>query len=354
MERAVIKKILEAGVRAPSGENCQPWRFVVKDDELFIYNIPERDRSIYNFDQLGSCVAHGALIENIKIAASSFGYAVSIELFPPSSDSNCVANIEFTKDAALAADSLNEFINLRVSNRTPYQATPFSKSERETLSDVSTIPNFEGGVIFVEEPEKKEVLAKALSYADQLLFENSRLHDFLFEHIHWTLADAEKYKAGFYIKELGLAGPQEAVFKLLRSDAWLRFFRKIGFPKMAARSNIGLYSNVSALGVVTVKKNDKASFVNSGRMMERVWLTATQLGYSIQPLTAIIFFMQRVLADDAQDFPPEQIEGIRKSYAVIQAQFELSDEIPAMLFRIGKGSPVSRQSLRQSPEVIYH
>ncbi len=69
-----MQKILEAGVRAPSGENCQPWRFVVAGDTLSIFNIPERDLSPYNFNQLGSMVAHGALIENIVIAATAFGY----------------------------------------------------------------------------------------------------------------------------------------------------------------------------------------------------------------------------------------------------------------------------------------
>ncbi|HDR06774.1 MAG TPA: nitroreductase family protein, partial [Candidatus Coatesbacteria bacterium] len=28
----VIKKILKAGIQAPSGGNCQPWRFVVVTD----------------------------------------------------------------------------------------------------------------------------------------------------------------------------------------------------------------------------------------------------------------------------------------------------------------------------------
>lgn len=61
-----IKKILEAAVQAPSGDNSQPWRFEIRDrdGEIRIFNIPERDKSLYNYGQMASCVAHGALIEN--------------------------------------------------------------------------------------------------------------------------------------------------------------------------------------------------------------------------------------------------------------------------------------------------
>ncbi len=37
--REDIKKILEAAVHAPSGENCQPWRFEINDREIRIFNL---------------------------------------------------------------------------------------------------------------------------------------------------------------------------------------------------------------------------------------------------------------------------------------------------------------------------
>lgn len=43
-----IKKILDAAVQAPSGENCQPWRFEIRDSEIRIFNISERDQSLFH------------------------------------------------------------------------------------------------------------------------------------------------------------------------------------------------------------------------------------------------------------------------------------------------------------------
>ena len=40
-----IKKIIEAAVQAPSGENCQPWRFEILNNNIKLFNVPERDQS---------------------------------------------------------------------------------------------------------------------------------------------------------------------------------------------------------------------------------------------------------------------------------------------------------------------
>jgi nitroreductase len=356
MDRTILATILDAGVRAPSGENCQPWRFVadLEKDTLCLYNVPERDRSLYNFNQFGSLVSHGAVIENIIIAASSFHYDSAVELFPDARHPDLVARIQFKDDKTIPADSLFEYIAKRASNRLAYKTTTLPEANEIRTSAIPESLRNDGRVDFIIDETKKKRLAQAFSYADELLFENDMVHDFLFQHIYWTLRDAEKERSGFYIKELGLAGPQEIVFKLLQKKRFLAFSKKIGFPKIAAKGNVGLYSNVSALGAVIMKGDAPDDFVNGGRIMERAWLLATKLGYDIQPLTAIIFFMQRIQGNAAQDFSPTQIAGIEASYKTVQDVFQLAQfETPVMLFRIGKGKPISHKSLRRPPDITY-
>ncbi len=38
-----IKKIIEYAIMVPSGDNCHPWRFAVKNKQLDLYNLPEKD-----------------------------------------------------------------------------------------------------------------------------------------------------------------------------------------------------------------------------------------------------------------------------------------------------------------------
>ena len=51
-----IEDILGTAIRAPSGDNCQPWRFRIKENMIDLFNQPEADETPYNFRQLGSMV----------------------------------------------------------------------------------------------------------------------------------------------------------------------------------------------------------------------------------------------------------------------------------------------------------
>ena len=52
MIREDIKKILEYAIWAPSGDNSQPWRFEAENDQIRVFNVPERDTSLYNYNKL--------------------------------------------------------------------------------------------------------------------------------------------------------------------------------------------------------------------------------------------------------------------------------------------------------------
>ena len=80
----LIKDIIRKAVVAPSGENTQPWRFVLRGNTVSILNLPERDNPVYNFRQRGSFFAHGALIENMELLALGAGYRLSfLSYFDP-------------------------------------------------------------------------------------------------------------------------------------------------------------------------------------------------------------------------------------------------------------------------------
>ena len=89
-----IQKILEAGCRAPSGSNSQPWRFMVKDNQISIFALPEKDHPILNFRHRGTWVAHGALLENILITSSHLGYKTDVKLFPDKDYPKFIAKIK--------------------------------------------------------------------------------------------------------------------------------------------------------------------------------------------------------------------------------------------------------------------
>ena len=79
--RDVLLKILDRARWAPSGDNTQPWRFqIIADDYVIIHGHDTRDEILYDFDGHASHMAHGALLETLRIAASAEGLAASWDI----------------------------------------------------------------------------------------------------------------------------------------------------------------------------------------------------------------------------------------------------------------------------------
>ena len=79
--RETLLKILDLARWAPSGDNTQPWRFeIVADDHIAIHGNDTREWCLYDFNGHASHMAHGALLETLRIAASGEGLAATWQL----------------------------------------------------------------------------------------------------------------------------------------------------------------------------------------------------------------------------------------------------------------------------------
>jgi hypothetical protein len=339
-----IQKVLEAAILAPSGENCQPWLVRFGQNKIDLFNDPKKDESLYNHDQKGSMVASGAFIENLLIASKTLGLDAQINLFPDNSDEDFVASINFSSSAP-APDSLYEPIFKRTSNRKAYKRVYLSDELKSSIID-SAREIGTGQVLFIDDQAEIKKLSKPISLNEQLIFENPLLHEFFYNHVRWTEEEDEKYKNGFYIKTLELKPPQKFMMKLLRSWKWAEMAKKVGITKQIAKDNAKNYSTASGLGIVTVSSNSRKDYLLAGRIMERIWLKVTLAGLSLQPMTGVLFFIQRITAGETKEFKPEEIELIKKSYSEIANGFGAEGQTIAMLFRIGDGGEPSARSPR--------
>lgn len=344
-----IAKILAAASEAPSGENAQPWRFVIRGAELFVYNLPERDQSLYNFAQRGSYVAHGALLENIRIAAVANGQQAKWRLFPNSSEPNLVAVVSFF-NGPTDTDGLYPAIFKRCTNRKPYQKIPLTGEQRAAL--LSAVADLPGQVRMTEQPADIVALALVGSMNERIVFENKLLHDFLFSHITWTEAEAAEKKFGFYIKTLEMPGPAEFSFKLFRHWPIVNTLNRLGLSKAIWKQNGRTYAASSVIGIVTVDGDRPLDFVNAGIITERVWLTTTKLGLSFHPMTGVLFFMQRLLAGQGAEFSASQVKLIENSFAQVKRIFNIDRGTIPMMFRIGYGGEPSARSAKLPPVIV--
>lgn len=344
-----LKKIIMLGSLAPSGENAQPWQFKIIDNKIYQYLVPERDQSAYNFNQYASYVANGAALENIEIAARALGYSVTIETLPNATDHNLIAIITLEKSQP-QNEPLYEFIEKRITNRKPYKKEPLTSEQKKVLSSQKV---GEAEFSLNDNPINIQTLAEVGATNEYIMLNNQAIHNFFFSHVNWTEAEENEKRYGFYIKTLELPPPAQFMFKVFSSWSRMRIFKALGFPKLVLKQNAQVYASSGAIAAITIKNTNPQSFIDAGRLTQRVWLTATKLRLSMQPMTGILFFMLRLQGSDTTTFSIAQQELIKTQYKKVETIFQVGDNRTiTMMFRIGSGEAPSAQSMRYEFENI--
>ena len=347
-----LNSIIEYGVNAPSGDNCQPWIFKRDGEKLYIINNETRDTSLYNVKNTASFIAHGALIENMQIAAEGLGYEMTAVLFPHGDKDRVVAAVQFKK-ATKKVDNLLPFIKKRCTNRWPYKRVRLENKSRELLQ-ANAKEVKAGDLNLIENQKEKETIARAVSLNDRLLFENRRLHDFLFDHIRWNKKEAEATRDGMDIGTLGLNPIQARLFRILKSWQAVKALNLFGFSRIVPFQSYKLCMNSSALGLILVHEKSPEAFVLGGRLLERIWLTATSLNLSFQPMTGITFLIHRLYMDDGIELANNHKRLIKRAEEDLKKVFPIDkDKAMIMLFRIGYAPPPPVLSLRRPADVTF-
>jgi hypothetical protein len=331
-----IKNIIQDAILAPSGENCQPWSFVISGATVNLFNLPVRDQSLYNFEQCGSYVSHGALLENLKISAQQFGYKADIKLFPEPENKNHIATINLEKMSDTSEPALYKAISKRATNRKPYKKEILPGQELNELKESMLEKTVR--ILLTQENSDKKVLAGAGSINESVMMSNQFLHDFFFLHVTWTKEEDEEKKMGFFINTLELPLPAQKMFKLMENWKIANFLNKFGLYKIVGKQNAATYDSSSGFGVLLVKNTSPESFVRAGMALEQVWLTATNMGINFQPVSGLLFLAHAIRLGEIKRFTNPQKELIEEGYRKIKQIFSVgSDEDVVFMFRFGRG-----------------
>lgn len=353
ISREHLAAILELGVTAPSGGNSQPWRFVASAQEVQVFSTPEKDLPLLNFEDKGTLIAHGALLENIRIAATGAGYRTEIRVDTELTPGTPVARIQF-EPAKTAAHPLYEAIQKRCTNRRPYDKSELSGDDRRVLLD-SIDESVEAELMFAESQPQKSRIGDAIG-ADLpiVMAANRQIHDRFFEEIVWTQQEELARRSGLYLPTMELAAPQRAVLRMLRNWKVMRAARAIGLPRAIAKANGKLWSNAAAFGAVVIRDTSRRRYVSIGMLIERLWLTATARNLSLHPIVGVLFLTDRIRSGDTSQLSAAEVRSIQTAYAAIEEAFAVRSGHVAFLFRIGRAKPPSATCSRILPQVEWN
>jgi hypothetical protein len=341
----IRRRLLEAGVLAPSGDNLQPWIAQWHDGTLHLSVDPARDRSLYNFRFRASLIALGAMIENIAIEASEYGLATIVSYSDKGQAQLTTATLEFA-ESDRPPDPLRPFLARRCTNRKGYDVRPLPTAMLQGLRDaISGWPGAE--LRFVTDRRQMRIVARAASLNDRLLFELRPLHDIFFECLRWTAAEAERTRDGLFIKTLEL-GPMAPGFKAMRAWRLVRVARLIGSSRLAPLHSYLTFLHSPAFGFLQMPSTSPGAFVEGGRALQRVWLAATSLGLSVQPMVGMLYLLCYLRPDAGVDLDPSHRRLLERAARLFAPVLPLHDQNAAiMLFRLGFGPAPSATSLRR-------
>jgi hypothetical protein len=346
-----IEKIIADGVHAPSGENCQPWRFEVTDNRVSVYNLPDADQSLYNSKQKGSHIAHGALLENLVISGQHYGYATSVTLFPETIDETHIADVIFSKEQT-NAHPLYEVIHKRCTNRKNYTGETLTAEQKEALRK-AVESDSQNKLVLIDDEAGVKKAGAALGIHEQVLFENKHLHDFFYSHLLWNLEDEHK-SGGFYFKTLEFLPHQLGPVKLFKKWALLSFLNPIlKVSKMIGKENGEKYGKSGTIGVITMTGSDKKDYVEVGRLVQRMWLTSELHHLALHPCNGIAYLNEYIHDSEAGVFSKNDTALLQRAHSELMHTFGTGNDKHAFTFRIGKAESPSARAKRLPPIIIY-
>jgi len=345
VSREEIAAIVGAAVQAPSGDNCQPWRFRWDGEHLRILFLAERADSLYDVRSLASWVSLGAVITNVTLAAARLGLRMTVDLFPSGELPRAVARVRF-QSGPVAMDPLLEAIPARCVNRRPYRPDPLPARVREELQALAASSPGTRLSWVDADPAKARVAALA-AQNDRILFENRELHDGVYRWIRWTRAEAERRRDGMPAETLELSPFERPGMRLLGSWRWARLAAALRITRGLPVRARTIYRRSAAIALLSVRGNKPEDFVLGGQVLERIWLTATRHGIAFQPITGITFLLlrRRLIGGEGLSAPHRTLlDRLGKEFERVYP--EGAAESPIMLFRLGVASPPSGRALR--------
>jgi hypothetical protein len=348
MNHDVLTQILNLARWAPSGDNQQPWSFeIAGDHSIRVHGFDTRDHILYDYLGRASHIAHGALLETLRIAATRFALQATWELSSNGEDRSPVYTVTLVPDPGLAPDPLVDYIEKRTVQRRPMKTTPLTSAQRQALLDAA---GKDFTVQLFEQASERLSVAKLLWRSAKIRLTCPEAYKVHMDAIEWRASTSKDR-----IPDQAV-GVDPATARLMEwvMKSWKRveFFNRFLLGTVAPRIQLDLLPPLYCAAHVLIHPknapNHLMDWVRAGVAVQRVWLTAAQLGLHLQPqMTPVIF---RWYARDGCRFSvkPELFDQALKVADSFETLAKVSRSAPFVFFaRVGTSTVPKSRSIRK-------
>jgi hypothetical protein len=350
--KSVIERVLDSARWAPSGDNTQPWRFEIQNEShAVIHGFDTRSHCLYDLNGFGSHIAHGALLETIRISASAHGVRIESSRREDSSDTNPIYDVYFYRDPNIEPEPLAHFIERRCTQRRPLSTRALTHHEKDTLA--RSVGDHQ--VLWIDGWEGRWAMSKLLFASAKLRLTIPEAYEVHRDVIEWNARESADR-----IPDAAL-GLDPMSLKLTRwaMHSWerLEFLNRYFAGHLVPRIQLDLLPALRCAAHFVLLRTEEArgidDHVESGRVVQRFWLTATSLGLQLQPeMTPAIF-----AAYSRRRIPISRASGAVDSANQLASSLDSITENQsariAFMGRIGHGPiPQARSARKPLPALV--
>ncbi len=280
-----LETLLDAAILAPSGDNTQPWRFVVDEASRSIdVEVDEtRDQSPMNAGQRMARIACGAAIENMVRTARHNHWPLTVE----QGEGDSLARLTLANGID-EAGVIDDAIVRRHTNRNFYDGQPaenfpiLGELQRESAADR------ENGIHthWITDRSQLGEIARIVGEADAMMFGIRSMRQAFLENIRFDLPPDARAEEGLPLGSLGLNAFDRFGLKMLRylPDPIVRYG---GVLRSFRNRALKLLAGSSGVCIIAANGDSHHNDVAIGRAFERNWLTLTASGLAAQPMMSL-------------------------------------------------------------------
>jgi nitroreductase len=291
---APLARILDLARWSPSGDNTQPWRFeVLGEGAVRVHAAASAEHGVYDLEGHANQLAVGALLETMRLAASTVGRRMAAPHYRPGAGGASCLEVHFEAAPGIEPEALAASIERRAVQRRSMATRPLSAAQKAQLA--AALP--EGfGVLWFEG-----------------LAARWRMARFAFDNAHIRLTIPEAYEIHRKVIAWGQRYsaeriPEQALGVDALSARFMRWalhsWERIDFlntyclghllPRLQMDFLPGLRCGAHFALLAPATLQSAQDYHRAGAALQRFWLSLTALGWCMQPQMTPVLFTQYV------------------------------------------------------------
>ena len=283
--------ILEAARWAPSGDNMQPWRFKVIDDQtIYIIRMNNAENVLNSFsNHEPDFIALGCLLENIRLAAAAQNKTATWEYQGTIAQLDHI-KVHFEKTEEDLDFSLLSYVKTRSVNRRPYKIKRLTAPDKEALNKALGL---QLKIYWFEDFSPKLKLSLLLMSALKQRMQMKLTQELLTKAID-TKQRLSPHKipiATLPLDPLSMMFNKFILADIRRIKVAALIPGALVFPQIQVELLPGIQCAAHFIVEWKGKRPEKPkTVIEAGQHIQRFWLEATRRGIAVQPTYAFPLF----------------------------------------------------------------